>query len=172
MPLLDPLPVTVRRLQPDKTLSFTLACETPTINPLAVLPTFRLLRKRHRVNKAPRRVSHRRAAPQLTKPEALFVALEMARYMGGPRGRLSRRVPAPLIVSPTSSDRETDGSDQDQTNTNAPQDKDEVSDTDDPGSSSQVRVVLPTPHTFPLTDNPFEGRPGRCLAAATTWVGL
>lgn len=80
----------------------------------------------------------------------------MARYMGGPRGRRARRAYPPLIASPISSHHEMDESDEDQTNENLQQTKDEIPDSDDLGSSSQV-CFLTIANTFPLTDNAFEG---------------
>lgn len=84
----------------------------------------------------------------------------MARYMGGPRGRRARdALPAPLIASPVSSDREIDeigDSDEDPTSAILQQNKDEIPDSDDTGSSSQV-CFLPIANNFLLTDNMFEG---------------
>lgn len=81
----------------------------------------------------------------------------MARYMGGPRGRRGRDgLSAP---SPVSSDREIDEigeSDEDPTSAILQQNKDEIPDSDDTGSSSQV-CFLPIANNLLLTDNPFEG---------------
>lgn len=84
----------------------------------------------------------------------------MARYMGGPRGRCGRdSLSAPLIASPVSSDREIDEigeSDEDPTSAILQQNKDEIPDSDDTGSSSQV-CFLSIASNLLLTDNPFEG---------------
>lgn len=84
----------------------------------------------------------------------------MARYMGGPRGRHGRsRLPTPLIASPFSSHREIDEiaeSDEDPTNATLQQTKEEIPDSDDTGSSSQV-CFLPIANKFLLTDSLFEG---------------